>query len=134
MNTDARAVATQIYRIFDIGDVAALDDVLAPELVDHNPIPGTSSGVEGMRLLVAAVRDAFTATRHEVLHLTEAGEGWIVGHWRMTGIHTGQWLGTPATGRPVSFTGTDLMRVVDGKVVELRHVEELFQLHQQITA
>jgi predicted ester cyclase len=50
----------------------------------------------------------------------------------MTGRHTGDWFGTPATGRKVSITGTDIVRVPDDKITEIRHVEELQQLQQQL--
>lgn len=132
--TDASAVAVRLYEIFDTGDVAALDEVLAADLVDHNPVPGTTSGIEGIRLLVTAIATAFTGTHHEVPYVGTTTDGWVVGHWRMTGKHTGDWFGTPATGSSVSFTGTDLMRISDGKVTEIRHVEELLQLQQQLTA
>lgn len=36
------------------------------------------------------------------------------------------------TGRDVAFTGTNLYRVDGGRVVEMRHVEELLQLQGQI--
>lgn len=132
--TDPRAIAARVYQLFDDGDVSGLDQVLSPDLVDHNPVPGAASGIDGMRILVAAVRDGFTATRHEVIYQAETGDGWVVSHWRMTATHTGDWFGTPATGRPVSFTGTDLMRVADGRITEIRHVEELLRLHHQLTA
>ncbi|MFI7612279.1 ester cyclase [Nonomuraea terrae] len=130
--TEQRAVVTRLYTMFDTGDVAALDEVLSADLVDHNPILAAASPVEGMRMLVAAVRDAFTGTRHEVVYYSEPG-GWSVTQWRMTGTHTGDWFGTPATGRSVSFAGIDIMRVVNGRITEMRHVEELFQLQRQIT-
>ncbi|MFK0294738.1 ester cyclase [Streptomyces sp. NPDC090442] len=132
-NTDPCAIAARVYQLFDTGNVSGLDEVLSPDLVDHNPVPGAASGIDGMRILVAAVRDGFTATRHEVIYQAETGNGWVVSHWRMTATHTGDWFGTPATGRPVSFTGTDLMRITDSKITEIRHVEELLQLQQQLT-
>ncbi|MFD8229880.1 ester cyclase [Streptomyces massasporeus] len=132
--TDPRAVAARLYDLFDAGDVAALDHILSPDLVDHNPVPGSASGIDGMRMLVAAVREGFTGSRHELVYQGETDDGWVVSHWRMTAEHTGDWFGTPATERSVSFTGTDLVRVTDGKITEIRHVEELFQLHQQLTA
>jgi hypothetical protein len=38
----------------------------------------------------------------------------------------------PATGPPVSITGTDIVRVDDDSVVEIGHVEDLRQLQQQL--
>jgi predicted ester cyclase len=51
----------------------------------------------------------------------------------MTGTNSGPWFGATATGRDVTFVGTDIVRIVDRRIVEMRHVEELLQLHQQLT-
>jgi predicted ester cyclase len=132
--TDPRSAILHVYRCFDAGDVAGLDEAVAPDMIDHNPVPGADSGIDGLRLLVGAVRDGFTGTRHQVIQQAVTDDGWVVCHWRMSGKHTGDWFGVPATGRQVSFTGTDLVRVVDGLIVEMRHVEELLQLQLQLTS
>ena len=132
--TDRKAIAARVYELFDAGDVAGLDEVIDQRMVDHNPVPGASSGIDGMRALVAAVREGFTDPRHELLYQADTEDGWVVNHWRMTGTHTGTWFGTPPTGREVSFTGTDIVRVPEDKITEIRHVEELLQLQQQLSA
>jgi steroid delta-isomerase-like uncharacterized protein len=133
VTSTALDVATRTYEMFDSGDVAAVDTLYAPDFVDHNPAPGAPSALDGLRGLVAALRDGFTNSRHELLFQQETGDGWVVNHWRMTGKHTGDWFGTPASGRDVSFTGTDIVRVVDGRITENYHVEELLQLQAQIS-
>lgn len=131
--TTARDIATNAYfDTFDAGDVDAVDTFFAPDLVDHNPTPGAPSPIEGIRGLVAAVRDGFTGTKHTVVYQAETDDGCIVTQWVMTGTHTGPWFGTPASGRDVSFAGTDIVRVVDGRITEIRHVEQLLQLQAQI--
>ncbi|WP_107119818.1 nuclear transport factor 2 family protein [Streptomyces regalis] len=47
--------------LYDTGDVAGADEVFAPDVIDYNPAAGAApSGIDGMRALVAAVRDGFT--------------------------------------------------------------------------
>ncbi|WTL59939.1 ester cyclase [Nocardia sp. NBC_01499] len=101
--------------------------------MDHNPVPGTSSGIVGMRFLIGEVRDGFTGTRHEIVFQEELPSGWVVNHWRMTAVHTGDAFGIPASQRPVSLTGTDIVRVIDGRITEIYHVEELLQMRLQLT-
>jgi predicted ester cyclase len=79
------------------------------------------------------VRDGFTGTQHRVLFQRELSDGWVVMHWQMTATHTGDAFGFPASGNPVSINGNDIMRVVDGKITEIYHVEELLKLTQQIS-
>lgn len=56
----------------------------------------------------------------------------MVLHWQMTATHTGDAFGFAASGNPVDINGQDIMRVVDGKITEIYHVEELLKLTQQI--
>lgn len=41
--------------------------------------------------------------------------------------------GGPPSGNPVDINGTDIVRVVDGKITEIYPVEELLKLTQQIS-
>jgi len=108
--------------------------VFAPDLIDHNPAGDAASAIDGMRALIAAVRDGFTDTQHRILFQQELPGGWVVLHWRMTATHTGDAFGFPASGNPVDINGCDIMRVVDGKITEIYHVEELLKLTQQMSA
>ncbi|UOT05778.1 ester cyclase [Rhodococcus opacus] len=131
--TPALRVASRNLELYDTGNVAGVDAVFAPDLIDHNAVAGAASAIDGMRSLVAAVRDGFTDTRHRILFQQELSGGWVVIHWQMTGTHTGEAFGFAASGNPVAINGTDIVRVVDGKITEIYHVEELLALTQQIS-
>ena len=130
----ALRVAARELELYDTGDVAGADEVFAPDLIDHNPAGGAASAIDGMRALITAVRDGFTDTQHRILFQEELPGGWVVLHWRMTAIHTGDAFGFAASGNPVDINGCDIMRVVDGKITEIYHVEELLKLTQQMAA
>ncbi|WP_329227636.1 ester cyclase [Streptomyces canus] len=130
--TSVRDVPTRLFAAFDAGDIAALDTLVSPDLIDHNLPPGAPSAIEGMKGMVAAMRDGFTNAHHEIVYQAETDDGWVVSQWVVTATHTGPWFGLPATGRDVTCSGIDLARVVDGRIVEVRHVEELLQLQMQM--
>jgi len=130
----ALRVAARELELYDTGDVAGADEVFAPDLIDHNPAGDAASAIDGMRALIAAVRDGFTDTQHRILFQQELPGGWVVLHWRMTTTHTGDAFGFPASGNPVDINGCHIMRVVDGKITEIYHVEELLKLTQQMSA
>ncbi|MBJ7485136.1 ester cyclase [Brevundimonas sp.] len=125
-------VAFRELELYDTGDVAGADEVFSPNLIDHNAAPGSSSHIDGMRASIAAVRVGFTGTQHRILFYQELPEGWVVLRWEMTATHTGDAFGVAASGNPVSIQGIDIMRIVDGKIVEMSHVEELLKLTQQL--
>lgn len=129
----ALRIAFRELELYDTGDVAGADEVFAPDLIDHTASPDAASGIDGMRASIAAVRDGFTDTEHRVLFHRELPDGWVVIHWQMTATHTGDAFGHPASGNPVSINGNDIMRVIDGKITEIYHVEELLKLTQQIS-
>jgi ketosteroid isomerase-like protein len=118
--------------IYDTGDVAGVDEVFAPDLIDHNAA-GAGSAIDGMRALVATVRDGFTGTQHRILFQQELPGGWVVLHWQMTATHTGDAFGFAASGNPVAINGTDIFRVAGGRITEIYHVEELLKMTQQIS-
>jgi predicted ester cyclase len=126
-------IASDAYRIFDEADLAGIDRLYGTELVDHNPVPGASNPLDGMRTLVGWIRDGFTNPHHEIIYQAVTGGDTVVTQWRMTGVHTGQFLGVAATNRNLSFTGTDIVRISDNQIVELRHVEDLFGAYMQMT-
>ncbi|MET8981470.1 ester cyclase [Streptomyces sp. NPDC004539] len=129
----ALRVAARELELYDTGDVAGADEVFAPDVIDHNPASDAASGIDGMRASIAAVRDGFTGTQHRILFHHELPGGWVVLHWRMTATHTGDAFGFPASGNPVDINGQDIMRIADGKIAEIYHVEELLKLTQQIS-
>ncbi len=56
-----------------------------------------------------------------------------VDFWTLSGTHTGPLFGIAPTGKRVSFSGVDMVRVgEDGRIAELWHVEEMLQFWQQL--
>ena len=51
-----------------------------------------------------------------------------------TGTHRGEFAGVSGTGRPVKFAAWDLIRVEDGRIVEITQYCDVFTLMNQIGA
>lgn len=132
-STALRAAFREL-ELYDTGNVAGADEVFAADLIDHNATPGAGSAIDGIRMLIASVRDGFTNTQHRILFHQELPDGWVVLHYQMTATHTGEFFGITASGNPVAFNGIEILRVVDGMITEIAHVEELLKLTQQISA
>ncbi|WP_034594538.1 ester cyclase [Hamadaea tsunoensis] len=65
------------------------------------------------RAIVAGVPD-FAVT---ALQSVESGE-WVSTRYRIAGTHTGDFFGRPPTGAAFEVSGMDMVRVVDGLLVE----------------
>jgi len=51
-----------------------------------------------------------------------------------TGTHKGEFMGHPATGKPVKFFAIDILRIRGGKIVEDWHLEDNLNLLEQLGA
>jgi len=73
---------------------------------------------------VSPFRSAFPDFEMEIVELIAEGDA-VVGHFRCSGTHRGEWLGLPATGR--RFEGVDeiyIFHVHDGKLSSAVGVED----------
>jgi len=112
-------------------DVAS--ELIADDVIDHNPYPGQPSGLEGHNWAVAMVRRAFPDLRFTPNVVVCDGQ-FVVGRWTMTGTNTGTFdlFGLPPTGRPVSMTGQEIFRAENGKFAESWHQEDIPGMLRQL--
>jgi len=57
---------------------------------------------------------------------------WVATRVTYRGTHSGEFIGIPATGRRIEYTGTAMDRLENGKVVEMWHTVNLHLLMRQI--
>jgi steroid delta-isomerase-like uncharacterized protein len=115
---DLKALARRFYEeVLNKGDLDALDDLVADDLVEHQEMPGMPPGKEGVYAFVTTFRTAFPDLRAEIQGMVAEGdEVWV--HAVMTGTHTGEFLGIAPTGKAFNVVAFDRVRVRDGKAVE----------------
>jgi steroid delta-isomerase-like uncharacterized protein len=100
------------------GDLAVLDELVAPGSVVHDPgTPGRAGGPEGEREAIQLYRAAFPDL-HFTLEAVLAEDNTATVRWTARGTHRGDLPGIPATGRAAEVTGISVIRVAGGKIVE----------------
>src|SRR5258708_3841193 len=109
----------RIRRLFEEGvnqnKLSVLDELIAPDFVNYDAPPGTPRGPQGMRQLVAMFRTAFPDL--QVTFEQELADGdYVIHRGYITGTHQGEFQGIPPTGKEATVTGTDIYRIVDGKI------------------
>jgi steroid delta-isomerase-like uncharacterized protein len=95
----------------------AIEELVAPDFVEHEETPGLAPGREGVRQLFAMLAEAFPDFRMSVEDMIIEGDKGVV-RSMLTGTHNGEWMGIPATGRSVKVTIIDIFRVSGGKIAE----------------
>ncbi len=120
-----------IEELFARGDAALIEELYWPDVVDHNPVPGQRAGHDGLRDVLAAFHSAFPDQQMQ-LHGTLADRDLAVDFWTFRATHTGALEDWPATGRVVTFQGIDVARIVDGRIKEIWHVEDVASMWAQL--
>lgn len=134
MAIDHEALLRRFYAAVNTRNLAALEAVVAADVIDHDPTPNQPPGVAGMKAaLVDFYLAAFSTIQIEVEHVWVAGD-YVIARQVARSIHDGAFLGIPATGKPVEIRSHDIARIKDGRIVEFWHVEDFLNTLFQIGA
>ena len=133
MTTEAnRALVLRFYEeVWNRGNVDAAREVFAPDYVRHDLRPSAAlPGPDGQVKIAAEFRAAFPDLRMTV-DLIVAEDDLVAARWTTSGTHTGPWADVAPTGAQVTFSGMNVFRVREGKVVELwNHRDDLGVMEQ----
>ncbi len=114
-------------------DLDVLDRYFAPGFRSHNNPPELPTGVAGVKAFFGMFRDAFPDATITIDQMVCEGE-WVAVATTTTGTHSGTpLLGVGPTGRTISFTGVDMVRVKDGLIVEHRGLTDTVGLLRQLS-
>lgn len=129
---DHTAIARQFFDRINEGDAAAIVAMLAEDFVEHEEMPGLSSGRDGVGELFAMFRAAFPDVRWEPEEVLADGDKVAV-RVRVTGTNNGEFMGMAATGKRVNVQLIDILRIgVDGRIAEHWGVFDMFALMHQL--
>ena len=134
MTEDIRAIVDGFCRTWDVeAPDGLIDEIYAPDVVDHNPQPGQGAGIAGVRMIIGLYHAVFPdlhVTNDDML--VEGNRGTL--RWSATGTHEGDQLGIPATHRTVRLTGIDILKIEHGQVVERWGESNGLEMMQQLGA
>jgi predicted ester cyclase len=111
-------------------DLDRLGEFFADDFTSHNMPPGLPQGLDGVRAFFQGFLDGLSEIEVTVDDLIADGDRVAVAT-TTTGVHSGELFGVAPTGRRVSVTGIDMVRV-DGKIVEHRGLTDTVGLLGQI--
>lgn len=103
--------------VMNRGDYSAIDRLIASEYVDHAALPGTATGQERVRQVMAGIHSAFPDFEFEVAEMLPVADK-VVLRGTVRGTHRGEFMGMAPTGRAISVTQIHIIRLADGKIVE----------------
>ena len=110
-----------IRRVFEelipAGDGAGLSALMAPDFLDHDPLPGQPAGAAAGEYVVRTMHTAQPDLRFTIDDLV-AERDRVTIRWTLHGTNTGPLLGRPPTGRPIELAAIVIFRVAGGRIAE----------------
>lgn len=117
LTEENKALVRRYLQMYDTGDAQMADDILAAAFVDHSH-PELPPGPEPVKRMVTDLRAAFPDAQTTVEDMICEGNT-VAFRFTLRGTHTGPFAGIPATGKTLTLTGMDFIRVADGRIAEL---------------
>lgn len=120
-----------IEEVINQGRLERADELVLPDFVELDPLPGQSQGREGLKEIIAQLRTAFP-DMHWVVDEMLAEGAKVCTRFTWSGTHRGMFLGIPATGRPITVKGVVIDRLEAGKMADSRILMDSLGMMQQL--
>ena len=121
----------QVISAISWGDTQVLYDILAPDIVDHNPVPMQPPGREGFMEWMAAARRSFPDLWGRVEDVLVSGE-FVIGRVTWRGTQRGPFAGLPPTQKQTAFEAIHIVRFDGPTIAEWWGVANLLAAINQL--
>src|SRR5215216_5037796 len=113
------ALAHRFLEAFANADLDTLDELLAPDFINHSLLRGQDPGREGYIQSAAEQHAGLSDIRYIIEYQATDGD-MVISRLTIRAIHDrGSVFGVGPTGRDLVFTNIVIDRVCEGKIVEL---------------
>jgi len=111
-----RANSNAVYKGIETGDLSAMDEFVADDVVDHTGHPGEIKGRDSVKKMLADIHNHFSNLKIDLVAEATGGD-YHFALTKMSGTTREAWMGMPAN-TSVERTTVDVVKFVDGKVKE----------------
>ncbi|WNG56470.1 ester cyclase [Archangium gephyra] len=129
--TARRFFQEYVTTIYEKGRVEELGRFYTRDVVPHPDIPGMEPGLNGMKVVIRSWLDAFSSMRYTIDSLVFQRDI-IAPRISVNAVHTGAFMGIPATGRNVTVVSHPHYRLEHGKIAEFWDMPDMLSLLQQL--
>jgi predicted ester cyclase len=124
----SQVVSTLIEQVWNGRDLAALDEVHPRRFVNEGEESTPDNARDWFHELWASFPDAHFA----IDEMIEAGDRVVV-RWTASGTHEGVlWGSIQPTGRRATWRGIHVLRITDGRIVDVRAVSSMASIGPQL--
>ena len=130
-----KVLIRRFLKELDEGHIEVIDELFAADCIWHMPaaISSTPFTRDEYKAFAGGVTTSLSEMHHDIDDFVTQDDTIV---WRTTihAKHTGDFQGSPPTGKSVSFGGIGIARVRDGQVVEMWVEADFLGLWQQAGA
>jgi steroid delta-isomerase-like uncharacterized protein len=132
--SENKAVVEELFERLSDQDLDVIDDLCADGFSVEIDLMGTDEsavGTDGMKAMYEEYYAAFPDLRQDVVELVAEGDAVAV--FLLTrGTHRGEFRGVPPTGNVVEVEDAGLIRIEDGRIVDLWPLSDMLGLFEQL--
>src|ERR1700721_811209 len=115
------------------GNIEAAAQYVWEDVIEQVPLPGQGRGLDGLKDILRAMRAGFPDIVFSIQEQITEGDK-VASRFEWTGTHKGEFLGIPATERPVHVWGIVIDRVENGRIKDTRIIMDTLGLMTQLGA
>jgi steroid delta-isomerase-like uncharacterized protein len=128
---NASIVRGFVDEVITNGNIEAAAHYVWEDVVEQVPLPGQGPGLDGLKDILRAMRSGFPDIVFSIQEQV-AERDKVASRFEWTGTHNGEFLGIPATGRPVRVWGVVIDRLEDGRIKDTRIIMDTFGMMSQL--
>ena len=132
-----KATIHRFHAATNTGDMATIsatiDEVVAPDVLFHAPVPMGATGVAALKQVWAVLLRAYPDLHVTVEDVIAEGDK-VVCRNTVTGTHRGEYRGLAPTGRSVTYREIFIFRFAGGRIAEIWGVVDVFAQLKQLGA
>jgi steroid delta-isomerase-like uncharacterized protein len=126
-----KQIVRRYQECYNDNNLDGLDEIMSFDVLTPKIMPDMPSGLDGAKAVHQKTLIGMPDFHTEIQDLIAENDK-VVARILMTGTHTGDFYGIPATGKRVEFTGVYIVRIVNGKIVEHWGEEDSYGLLLQL--
>ena len=135
MSAGNKALIRRLYEeVWNKRRLELVDEIISPSHALHDPnLTDSSVGPDAYRRQVSRFISGIPDLHFTIEDIVDEKEKLAVA-WTISGTHTGEFMGIPATNKKVYVEGITINHIVDGKIMDSYISWDTFGMMQQLGA
>ena len=134
MSEQNKVIVRRMYdEVVGQGKLDLIDELVDPDVVEHEEFPGIPPGREGVKEFFSMFRSAFPDLQFAVEDMVAEGDK-VAARITIRGTHKGPFLDIAPTGKQITVDAIDIFRFASGKIVDHWGVTDQMSMMQQLGA